>query len=88
MDQDLQQEPAFYEDFDVDVLEKIIKQHSAVVRRQKEKGQKKLYGLLVIVDDFADDASIMAKRSGSTLDSPWTEIRKTYFCPGDQSSNL
>ena len=46
---------------------RIIKRHSAVVRRQKEAGHKKLYGLLLIVDDSADDASIMHKGSGSVL---------------------
>ena len=67
MDQGLQKEPAFHEDFDAEVLEKIIKRHSAVVRRQKEAGHKKLYGMRCIVDDFADSAEIMHKRSGSVL---------------------
>ena len=49
------------------MLESIIRKHSAVVRRQKEAGEKKLYGLLIIVDDFADDASIVHKQSGSVL---------------------
>ena len=41
MDQHLKQEPAFYEEFDASVLESIIRKHSAVVRRQKEAGEKK-----------------------------------------------
>ena len=34
------------------------------MRRQKESGQKKLYGALIIVDDYADDSSIVHKQSG------------------------
>ena len=67
MDQDLQKEPAFHEDLDAGMLKKIIERHSAVVRRQKEAGHKKLYGMRCIVDDFADSAEIMHKRSGSVL---------------------
>ena len=67
MDVDLDKEPAFFEDFEEETINKIIKRHSNIVRRQKEAGQKKLYGCLIIVDDFADDASIMHKRSGSIL---------------------
>ena len=67
MDIDLDKELCFFEEFDEDTLNKIIKRHAGIVKRQKEARLTKLYGALVIVDDFADDASIMHKRSGSVL---------------------
>ena len=56
---DLKKEPAFFTDFDPAVLEGIVKKHSDVVQKQKDRGDRKLFGMLVIVDDFGDDASVL-----------------------------
>jgi hypothetical protein len=61
---DLKKEPAFFTDFDPAVLEGIVKKHSDVVQKQKDRGDRKLFGALVIVDDFGDDATVLHKGGG------------------------
>ena len=56
---DLKREPAFFEEFDVGVLQQIVDRHKAVVQLQKDQGQRRLYNLLVVIDDFADDQRVM-----------------------------
>ena len=64
---DLNKEPAFFTEFRPEVLEGIIRKHSSVVQKQKDKGERELFGCLVIVDDFGDDASLMHKGGNSVL---------------------
>jgi hypothetical protein len=64
---DLKKEPAFFTDFNPAVLEGIVKKHSDVVQKQKDRGDRKLYGCLIIIDDFGDDASVLHKGGGSVL---------------------
>ena len=65
---DLSKEPAFFTEFRPEVLEGIIKRHSAVVQKQKDRGgSQELFGCLVIVDDFGDDASLMHRGGNSVL---------------------
>ena len=44
MDVDLDKEPAFFEEFEEETINKIRTRHSSVGRRQKEAGMKSLYG--------------------------------------------
>ena len=44
-----------------------MKKHSDIVQKQKDRGDRKLFGMLVIVDDFGDDASVLHKGGGSVL---------------------
>ena len=64
---DLKKEPAFFTEFQAEVLEGIIRKHSEVVQRQKDRGDTKLFGCCIIVDDFGDDSSIMHRGGGSVL---------------------
>jgi hypothetical protein len=64
---DLRKEPAFFTEFEPAVLEGIVKKHSEVVQKQKDRGDRKLFGALIIVDDFGDDASVLHKGGGSVL---------------------
>ncbi len=43
------------------------KKHSEVVRQQKERGDKQIYGALVVIDDWGDRADVMHKASGSVI---------------------
>jgi hypothetical protein len=63
----LKKEPAFFTTFDTAVLEGIVKKHSDVVQKQKDRGDRQLYGALIIVDDFGDDATVLHKGGGSVL---------------------
>ena len=56
---DLKKEPAFFEEFDVGVLQQIVDRHRKIVQVQKDRGEKRLYNLLLIVDDYADDQRVM-----------------------------
>jgi hypothetical protein len=64
---DIKKEPAFFTEFESSVVEAIVKKHSDVVQKQKDRGDRILFGCLVIVDDFGDDASVLHKGGGSVL---------------------
>jgi hypothetical protein len=64
-----EKEPAFFEEWDHGAtLDKLVKQHSEVVRKQKErKDSKTIYGALFIIDDWGDNFEVMHKASGSVI---------------------
>ena len=49
-------EPIFFDHYNPDDLHNIIETQHKVIQYQKKHGHKKLFSILVIVDDFADDA--------------------------------
>jgi energy-coupling factor transporter ATP-binding protein EcfA2 len=58
-------EKCFYDSWDEEALDEILKTQKAVVAHQKkEKAGKQIYGICVIVDDFADSPQVMASRQG------------------------
>jgi len=65
---DLKKEPAFFEDFDIAAMQGIIDRHKKIVQTQKDRGEKRLYSVLIIVDDFADDQRVMRRgKNGQML---------------------
>ncbi len=49
----------YYDEYDPEALEKIISTHKKVIEYQKSKKEKnKLFSILVVVDDFADNADM------------------------------
>ena len=51
-------EPLFFDHYSADALNNIIEtQHKIIDYLKKQKGNNKLYSILVVVDDFADDPS-------------------------------
>jgi hypothetical protein len=65
---DLKKEPAFFEEWDDGAtLDKLVKKHSEVVRKQKERGDKQIFGALFVIDDWGDQADVMHKASGSVI---------------------
>ena len=56
----------FFDTWDEDKVSEILSTQRAVVQHQKkEKTSKLLYGIAIVVDDFADDQRVMASRTGS-----------------------
>ena len=58
-------EKCFFDTWDSEALSEILATQKAVVEHMKrEKASKTLYGICVIVDDFADSPQVMASRQG------------------------
>ena len=65
---DLVKEPAFFEEWDDGAtLDSFVKQNSEVVRKQKERGARQIFGALFVIDDWGDRADVMHKASGSVI---------------------
>ena len=57
----------FFDNWDEDVLGGLLKTQRAVVEhREKEKASKRLFGIAIVVDDFADDPRVMSSRAGGS----------------------
>ena len=60
-----EEEQCFFDTWDEEALNGILKTQRAVVEHQKkEKASKRIYGIAIIVDDFADSPAVMASRAG------------------------
>ena len=70
-------EECFFDHYDPEDLEKIIDTQKKVVQYMKERKKKKLYQILILVDDFADDPSF--SRSSKLLHSLFTRGRHTMI---------
>ena len=67
IEQDMQvkhteEEPIYFSEPDFEALEKIIETQHKIVKYMKDKGHKKLYQILIVIDDHADDEKF-SKRS-------------------------
>ncbi len=68
----------YYDEYNPEALEKIINTHKKVVEYQKSKKEKnKLFSILVVVDDFADD--IAFSRSSKLLHALFTRGRHSQI---------
>ena len=68
-------EKLYFSDYNPDDLEKIITTQSKLILQQKKQKDTKLYSVLVIVADFADDPSF--SRDSKLLHSLFTRGRHT-----------
>ena len=58
-------EQCFLDNWDDEKISEILETQRKVVEFQKkEKASKKLYGICIVVDDFADDPRVMSNRGG------------------------
>ena len=57
-----EEEPIYFADYDPDALENIINTQHKIVTYMKKQGKTKLYQILIVIDDFADDETF-SKRS-------------------------
>ena len=61
-------EKCFFDYWDEEKLSEILETQRKVVEFQKkEKSSKTIYGIAVIVDDFADTPSVMSSRAGGSI---------------------
>ena len=61
-------EKCFFDYWDEEKLSEILETQRKVVEFQKkEKSSKTIYGIAVIVDDFADAPSVMSSRAGGSI---------------------
>jgi hypothetical protein len=53
-----EKEKLYFNSYDPDDLDKIITTQHRVTKLMKTQGRKKLFSILVVIDDFADDPSL------------------------------
>ena len=63
---DPKKEQCFFSEWDAGALQHIVDQQKKVVEYQKKAKHKKLHGICIICDDFADDPRIMHTNSGAS----------------------
>ena len=69
-----EKEPLFFDNYDASALQNIITtQHKVIDFMKKQKNTTKLYSVLVVVDDFADDPSF--SRQSKMLHALYTRGR-------------
>ena len=50
-----EEEPAYFGDYDPDALENIINTQHKIITYMKKQDRKRLYQILIVIDDFAHD---------------------------------
>jgi energy-coupling factor transporter ATP-binding protein EcfA2 len=64
---DSEREQWAFDEWEDEKLKEIVETQKAVIQEQKhQKAGKELYGIAIVVDDFADDPRVMASRSGAS----------------------
>lgn len=66
-------EKLYFDSYHFEDLDKIIKTQAAVTKLTKESGRKKLFSILIVIDDFADEPSFT--RHSKLLHSLFTRAR-------------
>ena len=67
----------FFDSYDPEALEGIIDTQRQVVEHQKKEGHRKLFQILIVVDDFADEPSF--SRQSKLLHSLFTRGRHSQI---------
>ncbi|CAE7477747.1 FV3-083R [Symbiodinium natans] len=71
-------EQCWWEDWDEGALRKIIADQKRITQKSKELGLKKLYQVLIVLDDHADNPAVHRKMGDGVLDTLF--IRGRHFC--------
>ena len=66
-------EKFYYSEYDKDALMEIIETQKQISEYQKKKNHKRLYQILIVIDDFADDSAV--SRHSQLLNSLFTRGR-------------
>ena len=74
--QNTKEEPIYFDHYDPVALENIVSVQHKLAQYQKQQGHKKIYQILIIVDDFADQPTFT--RSDKLLHSLYTRGRHTF----------
>jgi len=75
--EDNKEDPLYYDHYDPEALTRIIAQQHKLVQYMKDKKYDKIYNILIIVDDFSDDAQF--SRHSSILWSLYTRGRHNHI---------
>jgi hypothetical protein len=69
-------EKCFFHEFDHDALNKIVEnQHKMTIAMKEKKGNKKLFNILVVIDDWSDDPSVLHNQGKNVLNTLFTRGR-------------
>ena len=58
-------EPFFFDTWDPEVFNEIVDTQKRVIEESKKQKIKQLYGILIVVDDFADSPNVVHSNSGA-----------------------
>jgi len=69
-------EKCFFHEFDHDALNKIVEnQHKMTIAMKEKKGNKHLFNILIVIDDFSDDPSVLHNQGKNVLNTLFTRGR-------------
>jgi hypothetical protein len=69
-------EKCFFHEFDHDALNKIVAdQHKLTIALKEKKGNKKLFNILILVDDFSDSPEVLHNQGKNVLNTLFTRGR-------------
>ena len=75
---DLEKEKCFFDEYNPEELEQVIKRQHKVIEYQKKNEHKKLLSILIIVDDFADSKAF--SRNSPLLNQLYVRGRHNSIC--------
>ena len=70
-------DPIYFDEYDPEALTKIIETQTQITELMKKKGKSKMFQVLIVVDDFADDKSF--SRNSRLLHSLYTRGRHSFI---------
>ncbi|CAE7249636.1 unnamed protein product, partial [Symbiodinium sp. CCMP2456] len=74
---DTDREKVYFEDWDESALRQIIAQQRKITQKSKELGMKRLYQILIVIDDFADSPHLHKRTGDAALDTLF--VRGRHF---------
>jgi len=75
--EDSKEEPLYYDHYDPEALAHIIDTQTQITEHMKKKGRSKMFQILIVIDDFADDKSF--SRNSRLLHSLYTRGRHSFI---------
>ena len=79
---DPQKERCFFSSWDPAAIKAIVEQQVRLTEHSKKREMKKLYGICIVIDDFADDPRIVHSQSGAAAGG---SMLNTLFIRGRHS---
>ena len=79
---DVMKEQCFFDAWDPAAIAGIVQQQVALTEHSKKLGLKKLYGILIVIDDFADDPRVVHSQRGAAAGG---SMLNTLFIRGRHS---
>ena len=71
-------EQCWWDDWDEAALRQILAQQKKITQQSKQVGMKKLYQVLIVIDDHADNPAVHRKTGDGILDTLF--IRGRHYC--------